>query len=152
MDLVDVVPLGIYETLKPLEHMTFPCLFPQLHCFNATVRLGGVTRASWQDGVSPMTANTPRSRPSPGTLTSRSAPSFPPSAQTRKGTCACYGVWPRDGPLPLGWGAIAVIVRIITLFVIGSAVSIVVVLEYNRSTDTFREVSRKEHSAFSESL
>lgn len=66
-------------------------------------------------------------------------------------TCPPRG-WSRDGPLPLGWGAVAVIVGVVTLLVISSAVAIVVVLEYNRSTDTFREVSRKEHSALSESL
>lgn len=150
--LADIIPLGTCRTLKLLGHVKFPFLFPRLHCFHATVRLGGVPRASWSDGASAVKAHTPQSRPSPVTLASWSSPSFPRSTQTREGTRARYGVWSRDGPLPLGWGAVAVIVGIITLFIISSAVSIVVVLEYNRSTDTFRGVSRKERSAFSESL
>lgn len=52
----------------------------------------------------------------------------------------------------MGWGAIAVIIGIVTLFIISSAISIIIVLKYNRRIKTFREVSRKKHSCFSESL
>lgn len=58
----------------------------------------------------------------------------------------------KDWLLPLRWGAIAVIIGIITLFIISSAISIIIVLKYNRrrqkSSEKFLE--RKTHSAFSE--
>lgn len=59
----------------------------------------------------------------------------------------------KERHLPLGWGAIAVIIGIITLFIISSAISIIIVLKYNRRTKSSEKfLERKKHSAFSESL
>ena len=59
-----------------------------------------------------------------------------------------------DRLLPLGGGAVAVVVGIVTLVVVSGAVSVIVVLQQNRtSTDTLRAaLERMRHPALSEPL
>lgn len=81
------------------------------------------------DCVYAIKANTKQRRKSQTTLPGWSSASFPQSVDMWKGTESVIGSGHRDWLLPLGWGAIAVIIGIIALIVISSAIAIIIVLK-----------------------
>lgn len=80
------------------------------------------------ESASPIKTNKKQSKPSHGTLAVRSS-TFPTMYICGQRKVSVNGRLIRDRLLPLGRGAIAVIIGIITLFVISSAISIIIVLK-----------------------